>query len=56
MTDKEMRDMFAAAALQGLISKGAFDITEYSQHAGIAYLFADRMMAERAKRDNTNNH
>lgn len=45
------RDMFAAAALTGLINRG---FTEFgnaqSQYANLAYEYADAMLAQRGKK------
>jgi hypothetical protein len=47
---EELRDMFAAASLDGLLSSGEYD-TRRDKCAAEAYQLADAMMAEREKRN-----
>ena len=44
---EELRDRFAIAALTGLISDAAEDMS-FNDYAQIAYVIADSMLAERA--------
>lgn len=45
MTNEEMRDVFAALAMQGLVTRGASD--NQHQIASWAYKVADAMLKER---------
>jgi hypothetical protein len=48
--DRDTRDMFAAAALQGMLA-WAGPVVSAKQRAATAYNFADAMMEERKNRD-----
>ena len=50
-TGMTLRDFFAAAALQGMMSRDSFDPGQASptQRAHLAYIDADAMLAQRAK-------
>lgn len=51
MTDQEqdLRDMFAAMALQGMLAAGDDDGVEAEIYARAAYAYADAMLKERTK-------
>jgi|WetSurMetagenome_2_1015567.scaffolds.fasta_scaffold621289_2 hypothetical protein len=50
MSEQELRDYFAAAALTGLLANTDHDLMQSSEYASDAYIFADAMLKER-KRD-----
>lgn len=47
-TEVTLRDLFAAFALAGAISRDGEDISDAKQEARYAYAYADAMLAERA--------
>lgn len=47
-TTVTLRDLFAAFALAGAISRDGEDISDAKQEARYAYAYADAMLAERA--------
>lgn len=49
MVDREVRDMFAAAVLTGLISSPKANPMPAAEAADLAYKFADAMMVRRLK-------
>jgi len=63
MVNSELRDQFAAAALQGLLAAPWNEVFRFPPHAHIepalvaanAYALADAMLAERAKTAPTHN-